>query len=159
MKSVHGHPRLLTDAEVARILDWHQDVVAWQRLRDAVKTKRQLARELHVTPATLAAAIRRGDSERNTTIPKPTRGRKPALAETLLSTILDWHAEVLVVEAMRKTIWTQQDLALELGVAPATVAYAVAHGGEYKQASPEKRATELARRQRRLAKLRERGLM
>jgi len=57
MKSTIGRPRALTDEQVAIILAWHEQYVAWKALRAALKTQRQLARELGVSPSTIAHVI------------------------------------------------------------------------------------------------------
>ena len=57
MKSTIGRPRALTDEQVAIILAWHERYVAWKALRAALKTQRQLARELGVSPSTIAHVI------------------------------------------------------------------------------------------------------
>lgn len=57
MKSTIGRPRRLTDAQVAIILAWHEEILVLKALRAAVKTQRQLARELGVAPSTVAHVI------------------------------------------------------------------------------------------------------
>jgi hypothetical protein len=62
MKSTIGRPRRLTDRQVAAILAWHEQIRAWKVLRGILKTQRQLARELGVSPATISRVIaRRGE--------------------------------------------------------------------------------------------------
>jgi hypothetical protein len=62
MKSTIGRPRRLTDQQVAAILAWHEQIRAWRVLRRALKTQRQLARELGVSRATISQVIaRRGE--------------------------------------------------------------------------------------------------
>jgi hypothetical protein len=60
MKSTIGRPRRLTDQQIAAILTWHEQIRAWKVLRGALKTQRQLARELGVSPATISHVIARG---------------------------------------------------------------------------------------------------
>jgi hypothetical protein len=48
MNSTVGRPRSLTDAQVARILEWQKNR----------RTLKQLARELHVSTTTIQSAIR-----------------------------------------------------------------------------------------------------
>jgi hypothetical protein len=57
MKSTIGRPRSLTDEQVARILAWHEQILALKSLRASLKTQRQLAAELGVAPATVARVI------------------------------------------------------------------------------------------------------
>jgi len=57
MKSTIGRPRRLTDAQVALILAWHEQILALKALRATIKTQRQLAHELGVAPSTLAHVI------------------------------------------------------------------------------------------------------
>jgi hypothetical protein len=59
MKSTVGRPRVLTDEQVSIVLAWHDAVVAWRAERAKLKTQRQLARELGVTPGAIASVIRR----------------------------------------------------------------------------------------------------
>jgi len=69
-----------------------------------------------------------------------------------------WYATTLLLEAIRKRLKTQEELADEMGVAPATIAAAVTSRGHYKQPSPEKRSTELLLRRKRLARLKDQHL-
>jgi len=57
MKSTIGRPRRLTDEQVARILAWHQQILALKSLRASLKTQRELAAEMGVAPATVARVI------------------------------------------------------------------------------------------------------
>lgn len=57
MNSTIGRPRALTDAQVAMVLAWHEEILAWKALRKAIKTRRQLAQELGVSPSTLSHII------------------------------------------------------------------------------------------------------
>lgn len=57
MKSTIGRPRALTDAEVQTVLAWHQQVMAWRALGAGIKTRKQLARELNVSPSTITRII------------------------------------------------------------------------------------------------------
>ena len=59
MKSTVGRPRVLSNAEVTRILAWHAELMKWKAQRASIPTLRQLARELHVAPATVSAVIAR----------------------------------------------------------------------------------------------------
>jgi hypothetical protein len=54
MKSTIGRPRRLTDAQVAMILAWHEQILALKALRATVKTQRQLALELGVVELPLS---------------------------------------------------------------------------------------------------------
>jgi hypothetical protein len=53
---------------------------------------------------------------------------------------------------------SQRELAHEFGVSQATISLAIRSKGQYKQVSPEKRASELQRRRRKLQHLRAKGL-
>ena len=57
MKSTIGRPRRLTDEQVARILAWHEKILALKALRASLKTQKQIADELNVAPATIARVI------------------------------------------------------------------------------------------------------
>ena len=57
MKSTVGRPRVVTDEQIARILEWHAELMAWKAQRKARKTARELARELGLSSATLYDVI------------------------------------------------------------------------------------------------------
>jgi len=59
-KSTVGRPRVLTDAQVAVIFSWHDAIRTWKAQRADLKTIRQLASELGVTPGAVTSVIRRG---------------------------------------------------------------------------------------------------
>jgi predicted transcriptional regulator len=50
---------VLTDAKVQEILRWHEQKRAIRKILDSMKTLRQLARELGVSPATVSYVIAR----------------------------------------------------------------------------------------------------
>jgi len=54
-----GRPRALTQEQVNLILTWHDAVRALSAQRKALKTLRQIAKELGVPPATVYNVIRR----------------------------------------------------------------------------------------------------
>jgi hypothetical protein len=90
---------------------------------------------------------------------KSTIGRPRALTDLQVAAILAWHAQILEWKAKRSALKTQRQLALELGVSPATISHVVKCAGKFKQPSPEKRIGEQAKRQRRFAHLRNRGFV
>ena len=57
MKSTMGRPRRLSDADVARILDWHEARRAWWAAGASLKSRRALAAELGVSPSTISHVI------------------------------------------------------------------------------------------------------
>jgi hypothetical protein len=58
MKSTIGRPRALTDRQVKIILAWDVRYLFWRALRGALKTQRELARELGVSQGTISHVIR-----------------------------------------------------------------------------------------------------
>ena len=50
---------MLTDAKVQEILRWHEERLAVRKILASVKTRRQLAQELGVSPATVSHVIAR----------------------------------------------------------------------------------------------------
>ena len=87
-----------------------------------------------------------------------TLGRPRVLTDAQVTIILTWHAQILAWKALRRNLKTQRQLARELNVSAATIAYVVRCGGKFKQASPEKRQRELLKRRGRFAQMRKRGL-
>ena len=68
---------------------------------------------------------------------KSTIGRPRRLTDAQVAIILAWHEEILELKAFRARVKTQRQLALELGVAPSTVAHVIACRGQFKQGSPD----------------------
>jgi hypothetical protein len=58
-KSTIGRPRLLTDAQVVAILDWHDAMSAWKAQRATIKTLRQFAKDMGVSHGAITHVIRR----------------------------------------------------------------------------------------------------
>jgi transposase len=90
---------------------------------------------------------------------KSTGGRPRVLTDAKVQEILMWHEERLAVREILASVKTRRQLARELGVSPATVTHVISRRGVYKQPSPEQREAEIGRRKRRIAKLRQRGLL
>jgi predicted transcriptional regulator len=59
MKSTVGRPRRVTDEDIARILAWHAEVLAWRAMGAGLKSRRALAQELGISPSTVAYVISR----------------------------------------------------------------------------------------------------
>ena len=57
MKSTMGRPRRLSDADVTRILTWHEARCAWLAAGALLKTRGELAAELGVSPSTISHVI------------------------------------------------------------------------------------------------------
>ena len=57
MKSTVGRPRRLSDADVARILAWHEARCAWLAAGASLKSRRELAAGLGVSPSTISHVI------------------------------------------------------------------------------------------------------
>jgi len=58
MKSTVGRPRLVTDAQIARILEWHDALMAWKAQRKTLLTVCELARELQLSRGTIHDVVR-----------------------------------------------------------------------------------------------------
>ena len=70
---------------------------------------------------------------------KSIKGRPRMVTDAQVKAILEWHRS-------RKSL---RQVAAEMGLSPRLVQYIIAHGGEYKQVSPELREeTRKARRDR-----------
>lgn len=158
MKSTVGQPRALTDEQVETILEWSQEVRRWRKWRRESKTLKAFAKELGVAPPTLARTLSRWPKVRPYR-PSKAPGRPPILRDELVVAMIGaWHATAVLLRVIRKRIKTEQQMADELGVSPATIARVVATGGQYKLASPEKRSEELSLRRERISKLQARNL-
>lgn len=72
---------------------------------------------------------------------KNTIGRPRTLTDRQVQTVLGWHERFLAWKALRKTLKSQRQLALELGVSQGTISRAVRLHGQYKQVSPEQRVS------------------
>lgn len=59
MKSTVGRPRTLTDKQVTAILEWYDAWLALKAQRAKVRTLRQLAKDLGVSPGAITSAVRR----------------------------------------------------------------------------------------------------
>lgn len=68
-----------------------------------------------------------------------TIGRPRTLTEGEIQTILAWRVRWLFWRALRKTLKSQRQLARELGVSQATVAYIARTGARYKREAPAAR--------------------
>ena len=86
-------------------------------------------------------------------------GRPRILTDAQVEVVLKWHAEILAWKALRKAIKSKDQLARELGVSVSTLSHVIAHRGQYKSPSPDKRAEEVTQRRHRLERLRIRGLL
>ena len=80
---------------------------------------------------------------------KSTIGRPRALTDAQVEVILAEHVRFTEWRAQRRTVRSQRELAREFGVSPATISLAVRTKGQYKQASPERRAATLVARRAR----------
>jgi len=159
MKSTVGKPRALTDAQVKRILEWNEEMCQLRTWERQTKTMKEFAEELGVHPTTLSRFVVRQLIVYVDRAEDHRPGRPPILRdETVVAMIRAWYATTLLLEAIRKRLKTQEELADEMGVAPATIAAAVTSRGHYKQPSPEKRSTELLLRRKRLARLKDQHL-
>ena len=88
---------------------------------------------------------------------KSTIGRPRALTDHQVRIVLSEYARFVAWRKLRSTVKSQREIAREFGVSQATIGVAIRSQGQYKQASPENRAAELARRRDRLGERRLRG--
>jgi len=58
LRSTVGRPRTLTDQQIGTILEEYANYLAWRALRRSVKSQRDLARAMGVSPATISYAVR-----------------------------------------------------------------------------------------------------
>ncbi|HEY6642879.1 hypothetical protein [Povalibacter sp.] len=78
-----------------------------------------------------------------------TLGRPRKLTDAQVEAIMQWHAS-------RKTL---AEFSAEIGLPPSLVQYVISRGGQYKQASPERRLEALQARRQQVAKVRRGGWM
>ncbi len=90
---------------------------------------------------------------------KSTIGRPRLLTDQQVEVILAEHARFLVWRAQRQALKSQRQLAREFGVSQPTISLAIRSKGQYKQPSPENRASAIASQQRRVSRLRRKGLL
>lgn len=130
MMSPFSGPRLLTTAQVQRILAWHERGESWRRQRKRVLSLGMFARRIHMSQGTLERLLPELDQE----------------IERMLR-IREWHRAHRELYAARGQMDTVRGLAREFGVTAATVLSAVRRKGQYKMPPPE--LITLARIQRR----------
>ncbi len=70
---------------------------------------------------------------------KSTIGRPRLLTDHQIKFILESHTRYLAWKALRRTLKTQRDLAIQLGVSQSTISRVVRLAGGYKQISPDLR--------------------
>jgi hypothetical protein len=58
MKSTVGKPRKVTDAQIVTILAWHEAIQKFEAQRKALKTLRELCKELGLAKGTIHRVIR-----------------------------------------------------------------------------------------------------
>jgi hypothetical protein len=90
---------------------------------------------------------------------RSTMGRPRALTSRQIRSIVAAYDRFLAWKALRRFVKSQRQLAEEFGVSMSTVGLAIRSRGQYKQASPERRAAEKRRRERLLARLRAKDLL
>lgn len=76
-----------------------------------------------------------------------TRGRPRLVTDAQVQAILEWY----------RTHKPIRELARELGLRTTTIYWVIRRNGQFKQPSPEKRATVVSAQRRRLRRLREEG--
>ncbi|HVZ32959.1 MAG TPA: hypothetical protein VG963_11060 [Polyangiaceae bacterium] len=158
-KSTLGQPRLLTDAQVQEILEWHERFRALSERRHASKSKRQLAAALGLTLHDIDHIIAHADTEAPAPQGTRRRGRPPKThSPAVRACVQAWYAQRVELNRLRERLGTVKHIAIKFHVSPSVIWRILNTGGAYKQVSPERRDEEVARRRRRLALLRERNL-
>jgi hypothetical protein len=84
---------------------------------------------------------------------RSTVGRPRQATDEQIQSVLSWHAEYVAWLAKRPAIPTQRALARHLNLHPTAVNRIIRQNGQYKQSSPEDRATEQARRRARMREI------
>ena len=90
---------------------------------------------------------------------RSTIGRPRKLSDRQVRVILAWHVRFLLWRALRKTLKSQRQLAVELGVSQSTISYVIRLGGGYKQLSPECRPQKFSKDRRKSVQSRRSGLL
>jgi hypothetical protein len=137
MDSIHGPPRLLTDAQVRFIVSWGVAKRAW---RDHLKTKAALAESLGVAVRTVERVLARltKTESQQTRHSRPGGPRIIADADAIAA-IEAWHLKSLQLRAALNGLVKISAMASEMEVSCATIDHILRNGGRYKQISPERR--------------------
>jgi hypothetical protein len=137
VKSTVGRPRRVTDEQVHIILAWYAELVELKARRKAVKTIRQLARELQLSTATISAVIRthgffkqpspelREDALRNRHAklsgPRNRQSRVSVLSDVQFEAIERWWGETQALRRQMQSVSSKSKMAREMGVARGTL--------------------------------------
>lgn len=137
MKSTVGRPRRVTDEQVRIILLWYAELAELKARRKAVKTIRQLARELQLSTSTISDVIRthgvfkqpspelREDTLRHRHArlsgPRNRQRRVSVLSDVQFEAIVQWRGERQALRRQMQCIPSKAQLAREMGVARGTL--------------------------------------
>jgi DNA-binding transcriptional regulator YhcF (GntR family) len=137
VKSTVGRPRRVTDEQVRIILAWYAELAELKARRKAVKTIRQLARELQLSTATISDVIRthgvfkqpspelREDTLRHRHArlsgTRNRRRRVSVLSDAQFEAIVQWRGETQALRRQMQCIPSKAQMAREMGVARGTL--------------------------------------
>jgi DNA-binding transcriptional regulator YhcF (GntR family) len=164
VKSTVGRPRRVTDAQIRIILAWRAELAELKAARKAVKTIRQLARELQLSTATISDVIRKHGlfkqpspelreatlRHRRATlrVSDGPQQRTLTLSDAQFSAIVRWWGEKQALSRKKQSIPSKAQMARELGVARGTLDRLLAQASRHSPSG----VVRVGRRRSRLAR-------
>lgn len=161
MRSTVGRPRRVTDVQIRIILAWRAELVQLKAARKAVKTIRQLARELQLSTATISDVIRNhgvfkqaSPEEREATLsqrrarlsgPRTPQPRMSTLSDAQFAAIVRWWGERQGLRRQMRSIPSKAQMAHELGVTRGTLERMLAHVARHPSSDVAQRGSRSAR--------------
>ena len=161
MKSTVGRPRRVTDVQIRTILAWQAELVQLKAARKAVKTIRQLARELQLSTATISDVIRKhgvfkqpSPEEREATLrqrratlggSRASQPRVSTLSDAQFAAIVRWWGERQGLRRQMQCIPSKAQMAHQLGVARGTLERMLAHVARHPSSNVAQRGSRSSR--------------